>query len=198
MRWSSPAGGLSQVSTERRITRRTAILTAPEKPDDHMIEAKTKEWRAKLRVLLTAFFLIALASGAAAAELLMFETEDCPWCRRWHAEIGPGYPKTEEGRRAPLRRLDIRQQAQAGAELERPVTATPTFVLVAGRREIGRLVGYPGSEFFYSLLGDLLSRLPAPDSSQRQSSSQMLPCRTDPNVLSTLIMDRPACRDPSS
>ena len=90
----------------------------------------------------------------------MFEDPGCVWCKRWHAEIGPGYPRTEEGRLAPLRRLNIREQANSGAMLERPIIVTPTFVLIDGGREIGRMVGYPGREFFYGLLGELLERLP--------------------------------------
>jgi hypothetical protein len=31
-------------------------------------------------------------AGASAAELLMFDDPACVWCRRWTAEIGPGYP----------------------------------------------------------------------------------------------------------
>ena len=52
-----------------------------------------------------------------AAELLMFEDPACVWCRRWHAEIGPSYPNTTEGQRAPLRRIHIRDQETAGASV---------------------------------------------------------------------------------
>ena len=79
--------------------------------------------------------LLGLAANAAdlrAAELLMFEDASCGWCRRWHADVGQGYPHSEEGRRAPLRRLHIRDQDSAGVSLARPVQATPTFVLVDG------------------------------------------------------------------
>jgi hypothetical protein len=112
-----------------------------------------------LRLMLWALALVASVRGIAAAELVMFEDPVCPWCRRWHAEIGPGYPNTKEGRLAPLRRVDIKDQAKAGVVLKQPVTATPTFVLVEDGRELGRLVGYPGSDFFYSLLGEALARL---------------------------------------
>ncbi|HWE16125.1 MAG TPA: thioredoxin fold domain-containing protein [Hyphomicrobiaceae bacterium] len=104
--------------------------------------------------------LVAVAQGVAAAELVMFEDPGCPWCRRWHAEIGPGYSRTEEGRLAPLRRVDIKDQAKADVALKQPVFATPTFVLVEDGQEVGRVVGYPGGEFFYGLLGDVLARLP--------------------------------------
>jgi thioredoxin-related protein len=110
--------------------------------------------------MLWTLALAAAVQGAGAAELLMFEDPACPWCRRWHAEIGPGYPRTEEGRLAPLRCIDIRNQGKAGVALKQPVTATPTFVLVKDGREVGRVVGYPGAEFFYGLLGEVLAHLP--------------------------------------
>ena len=86
----------------------------------------------------------------------MFEEPSCRWCRRWHAEIGPAYSLTAEGQAAPLRRLHIRDQTIAGVLLERPITMTPTFVLAEEGREIGRIVGYPGEDFFYGLLNSLL------------------------------------------
>jgi len=106
--------------------------------------------------------VVAHAGSVPAAELLMFEDATCVWCRRWHAEIAPSYPLSPEGQQAPLRRLHIRDQGLTGATLDKPVTATPTFVLVEDGREIGRLVGYAGRDFFYPLLGELLERLPPP------------------------------------
>jgi hypothetical protein len=104
----------------------------------------------------------ATATGAGAAELVMFEDPGCSWCRRWHAEIGPSYPRSAEGRRAPLRRVHIRDQQTAGVMLAGAIRATPTFVLAESGREIGRIVGYPGEDFFYPRLGELLQRLPSP------------------------------------
>lgn len=128
------------------------------------------------RLILTISMLFAALAigvdGVRAAELVMFEEPGCVWCRRWHAEIGPSYPLTDEGRLAPLRRVHMREQAAAGVALDRPVTVTPTFVLTDDGREIGRIVGYPGSNFFYGLLGSLLERLPrAPERNQLQSGS---------------------------
>ncbi|MBL3206218.1 thioredoxin family protein, partial [Klebsiella pneumoniae] len=37
---------------------------------------------------------------------------------------------------------------------------TPTFILVDGGREIGRIEGYPGADFFWGLLERLAQRLP--------------------------------------
>jgi hypothetical protein len=132
-----------------------------------------------LVVLALLAALVASAGiGAQAAELVMFEDPTCVWCRRWHAEIGPGYPRTAEGRFAPLRRVHIRDQELAGVALERRITVTPTFVLAEDGREVGRIVGYPGNAFFWELLGELLRRIPqAPAAPGNQPEPiQCAPC----------------------
>lgn len=104
--------------------------------------------------------IVADAASLRAAELLMFEDPGCVWCRRWHAEIGPSYPNTEEGRRAPLRRVHIRDQDVTGVALSARITGTPTFVLAEDGVEIGRIAGYPGPDFFYPMLDEILEKLP--------------------------------------
>jgi len=81
----------------------------------------------------------------------MVERDDCPWCRAWHREIGPGYPNSPEGKTAPLRRVTL-GSPQGDLPKFRGVVYTPTFLLVACGREVGRLVGYAGADFFYPLL----------------------------------------------
>ncbi len=99
---------------------------------------------------------------AVAAELVMFGAPGCGWCARFEAEVGAIYPKTEEARQAPLRRIDLdRGMPSEFADL-RPVTFTPTFVLLEAGREVGRIQGYPGEMHFWGLLGMLLERLPEP------------------------------------
>jgi len=102
----------------------------------------------------------AVAESRAETELVMFEQDGCHWCAVWFEEIGPIYPKTSEGRRAPLRRVDIHApmpEDLAGIEESR---FTPTFVLMHDGREIGRIRGYPGEDFFWGLLGQLVEKLP--------------------------------------
>jgi hypothetical protein len=102
------------------------------------------------------------AGEAVAAELVMFGERGCSWCARFEAEIGAIYPKTEEGRRAPLRRVDLDEGIPSElAHLGRP-RVIPTFVLLHGGREVGRVLGYPGEVHFWGLLGMLLERLPEP------------------------------------
>lgn len=114
--------------------------------------------RASALVLSVA--LLFAAGAARAAELVMFESATCEWCERWHEEIGPVYPKTPEARIAPLRRVDVHGPRPADLAFVRGIRFTPTFVLVHGGREIGRITGYPGEDFFWPLLDELLERLP--------------------------------------
>lgn len=90
----------------------------------------------------------------------MYETPGCMWCRQWHAEIGPGYPKTAEGQRAPLRIHKLNDPPLPGLSLAAAVTLTPTFVLADGGKEVGRIAGHPGNDFFYPRLNELFARLP--------------------------------------
>ena len=90
----------------------------------------------------------------------MVRREGCPWCAWWDREIGPIYRKTELGRRAPLRMVDIGHVTYA-LRTRGPVIYTPTFVLVENGQEIGRIEGYPGDAFFWGLLEQLLEQAPA-------------------------------------
>lgn len=103
--------------------------------------------------------LVFLASMAEAAELIMYRRDGCPWCAKWDREIGPIYPKTEFNRLAPLRTINLDRDADR-AIAHAPIHYTPTFVLVDDGREVGRIEGYPGDEFFWARLEGLMERLP--------------------------------------
>ncbi len=110
-----------------------------------------------LTVLLALLF-----AGAASAEvrLMMVETESCPWCAKWHEEIGPIYPKTEEGRIAPLLRQEIYDPFPEDITLKSKPQFTPTFILLLDGVEVARIEGYPGEDFFWGMLARLISQLP--------------------------------------
>ncbi|MEM8752918.1 MAG: hypothetical protein AAGF90_08085 [Pseudomonadota bacterium] len=108
-----------------------------------------------------AFALTVQTPAAAAAELVMVEQDGCHWCARWDEEIAHIFPKTDEGRRAPLRRVDLRDPPDDVAFASPPVF-TPTFVLVENGEELGRIEGYAGEDFFWFLLKKLVdAHLPA-------------------------------------
>lgn len=98
-----------------------------------------------------------------AAELVMYERPGCPWCVRWHKEVGSIYPKTPEGERAPLKALMLDRQSQSAYRLKEPVFYTPTFVLVEKGEEIGRITGYMGDDAFWSLMKMLAGKLDSVD-----------------------------------
>jgi hypothetical protein len=95
-------------------------------------------------------------TSASDLRLLMFDQPGCYYCQKWDAEIGPVYPVTTESEQAPLTRLGLREDLPEGITLARPAALTPTFVLLADGREVGRIEGYPGEDFFWFLLGELI------------------------------------------
>ena len=112
--------------------------------------------------MLGAFLIFAgwAQTPAAALELVMFQQVGCPYCAEWNAAVGPGYPKSAEGKLAPLRRVDIHQPIPGDLTgvLVEPVT--PVFVVVDNGKEIGRIRGYPGADFFWFLLDQVLAKVP--------------------------------------
>ncbi len=117
-------------------------------------------WYRKVAVFLG--LLVATALPGTAAELLMIEQPGCAWCAAWNRDVGIIYDKTSEGKRAPLRRVNLKNDIPeefGGFRIER---FTPTFILIDQGREIGRIRGYPGEDFFWGLLGQMLEKLPHP------------------------------------
>ena len=119
------------------------------------------------RLLPALGFLLALAAPAGAAELIMIEQAGCHWCAVWNRQVGVVYDKTAEGKRAPLRRVDLNGEIPEDLATIRIERLTPTFILIEADREIGRIRGYPGEGFFWGLLGRMIEKLPA----QAKSSS---------------------------
>lgn len=119
-------------------------------------KSRLRHWRVWAFALLSILFV----PSVQAAELLMLEQPGCHWCERWNSEIGVAYPKTEEGKLAPLRRVDISKGWPEDLAAVRPERMTPTFILVDNGQEVERLRGYPGEHFFWPLLADMLAKLP--------------------------------------
>ncbi|MFN7026480.1 MAG: transcriptional regulator [Pseudorhizobium sp.] len=111
-----------------------------------------------LLALLSALVLPARAD--AQPQLIMLEQPGCPWCARFNAEIAPAWPHTAEGMRAPLRRVDITQPWPEDLPRVEPERFTPTFILIDDGREIGRVRGYPGDEFFWFQIDELIDKIP--------------------------------------
>ena len=114
-----------------------------------------------LLLLVAGTVMLSAGQGRAlAAELIMFDSRGCPYCDRWKRDIGVIYSKTDEGRRAPLRIVNLHGKWPADLEGIQGIHYTPTFVLIDKGREVGRILGYGGEDFFWGLLGSLLKKLP--------------------------------------
>lgn len=102
----------------------------------------------------------AVAPGQAGAsgkrvQLIMVDDPTCRYCRMWNEAVGAGYAKSPEGRTAPLKR--VRRGARELAGLEH-VVYTPTFIVMQGGEEVGRISGYSGPDYFYEDLREIFER----------------------------------------
>lgn len=110
-----------------------------------------------------------------AAQLIMLEQDGCHWCEVWNEEIGVAYPKTEEGKLAPLRRVDIHAPLPADLKDLKKANYTPTFVVWHDGREIDRLRGYPGGHFFWPMLQQMLAKIDKTDTGKADTSGTAEP-----------------------
>ncbi|MBL6931965.1 MAG: thioredoxin family protein [Rhodospirillales bacterium] len=104
------------------------------------------------------FFAIFCADieRAEAAELVMFESHGCEWCELWNEEIGAIYGKTSEAKIIPLRRVDIGDDRPSDLKHLGGLVYTPTFIVMQKGKEVGRIIGYPGEDFFWQLLNEII------------------------------------------
>lgn len=118
-------------------------------------------WVFAWAVLLSCLFWIQplAAEGSALHSspviLLLVEDRGCPYCARWDREVGPAYARSPEGRFAPLVR---RFRGSPDAGFLGGVVFSPTFVVLKEGKEVGRIVGYAGPDFFWSELSALLNK----------------------------------------
>lgn len=128
---------------------------------------------ARLAIRLGIFALAAVCAAifvvnaTNAAELVMFRRDGCVWCAKWDREIGPIYPKTEFNSRAPLRQVNLDRDPDPIVHAR--IIYTPTFVLAENGKEVGRIEGYPGEDFFWARLDNLLQHSHEPASVETKS-----------------------------
>jgi hypothetical protein len=91
----------------------------------------------------------------APAVLVMVHDPGCPYCARWEAEVGHSYTRSQEGKFAPLV-----QRLRGDPEIShlKKIVYSPTFVMFAYGQEVGRIVGYQGSDLFWMQLDALAAK----------------------------------------
>jgi hypothetical protein len=88
--------------------------------------------------------------------VLMLEEPGCHYCAAWDRDVGASYSSTSEGQFAPL--IRVRRGAPELAKLSKPATYTPTFIVISGDAEAGRITGYPGAFYFWEELKEILAK----------------------------------------
>jgi len=117
-----------------------------------------------LTIVAMLALLVFTALPARAGELIMFDRKGCPWCAKWHAEIGvEGYAATAHARQAPLRVFVLGNPPPPDIKQLMPIVGTPTFVLVDNGVEIDRFEGYPSKGVFFGRLQLALDKLTGAD-----------------------------------
>ena len=107
-----------------------------------------------------ALALSLLSVGAAPAQelrLLMIEQVGCYICAAFNRDVAPAYEASPEAQIAPLIRADLRGPLPEGVTLTSRPFVTPTFILLdASGTEVDRLIGFPGQDFFWPYLDQMI------------------------------------------
>jgi len=112
-------------------------------------------------LLIAIMFSLLFSLPASAAELFMIHNPDCPFCKAFMSEVAPYYSEAKHGKALPLTIIDItiakniewlKQEMWAGNI--RGIRGTPTFIIYSNGKEIGRIEGYGGKEWFYKKLDE--------------------------------------------
>lgn len=98
-------------------------------------------------------------SQARAGELVYFGSSACPSCESWDEEIGSIYPKTDEAKILPLRKVSIHDDRPNDLEFIKGIRYTPTFIAVEDGKEVGRIIGYPNEILFWDLMASMMNEV---------------------------------------
>lgn len=94
---------------------------------------------------------------AADVEIVVVEAPGCIYCPIFRRDVLPSYQASPRAKAAPLRFLDINDEAADKLPLNGPVTIVPTVIILKEHREIGRIPGYIGPDNFFHTVDSVLS-----------------------------------------
>jgi len=107
-------------------------------------------------LLIAIMFSLLFTIPASAAELLMIHNPACVFCQAFMRDVAPEYSST-----MPLVIIDVsiyENRKWLGQELKagniKRIHGTPTFIIYDDGKEIGRVEGYGGKEWFYQKLDE--------------------------------------------
>ena len=83
-------------------------------------------------------------------------SDQCVFCKAWERDVGRLYGDTEYAKRAPLFKIDIKLFSKHFTNVTPKVSGTPTFILMNGNNEVGRIVGYQNRDMFFWALSEYI------------------------------------------
>ncbi|MDC3234609.1 thioredoxin family protein [Candidatus Puniceispirillum sp.] len=112
-------------------------------------------------ILFTVLLLIGSSIYASEKNglfrLVYVFSEHCVFCKAWERDVGNLYGDTEYAKKAPLIKIDISLFSKQFNDLTPNVSVTPTFILMSGNDEAGRIVGYQNRDMFFWALSEYIS-----------------------------------------
>ncbi len=95
---------------------------------------------------------------ATTAELIVFETANCPYCRIFRRDVAPRYQRSPRAQQVPMRFINVHRTDMTKIHLNAPLTIVPTVVLMENGRERTRLTGYMGPEPFFHMIAQAMRK----------------------------------------
>jgi hypothetical protein len=92
-------------------------------------------------------------AAIATIEIVIYEDPASPYCQMFRRDVVPNYTASTRARRVPLRFIDITSMPSDTPGLARPIEIVPTAVVMQEGSEVGRVVGFWGSDEFARLIG---------------------------------------------
>lgn len=94
---------------------------------------------------------------APSRELVVFETDNCVYCRLFRRDVLPAHERSGAADELPIRFVKVSDAGALTGVLTAPLTVVPTAVLLVDGREAGRISGYTGPAAFHQLVSHMLA-----------------------------------------
>ena len=114
-----------------------------------------------VRIILIAVLLLLVSPINAAEKNGLFRivyvfSDHCVFCKAWERDVGSLYGDTEYAKKAPLFKMEISLFREHFTDVTPNVSVTPTFILMSGNDEVGRIVGYQNRDMFFWALSEYI------------------------------------------